>query len=470
MSEDMKFYEDLLIKFLYIKKSVREKIIPILSPDIFDRDENKEIVNHMLAFLDKYDKFPKAHESLLKLKEKHRTHLRDVVMMIDSDKYDDDLLLDELEMLIRGKMISNVCYSTILSLDDDDDDKKEKFDAPDKLREAFAFSFDQKIGLDLFNSEDRMYDFLHEKKHIVPTNIQKFNEEIDGGIHNKSLTLFLAETNMGKSLVMSSLAVGNVLANKNVLYISCELSENKTGERMLANVWDIPMNDLKAIPKNRFHRKYEELKNNFQKRVVVREYPPKAINANTIRNLLKELELKKFIPDIIYIDQIGNMNSNYRVRADSTYTEMGRVTQEVRGVAIEYDKPIVSAIQTNRSGFGSSEIDLTNTGDSLGFVQTADIVVAITQSEELRNQGKFIWSILKNRYGINKTKITVNVIFEKMKVYDDEDAITEKQYGDEKLPETTNEKKEKIKNAMSMIDNIENKDFTKKEKKIIDWE
>jgi len=466
MSQDPKFYEDLLIKFLYIKKVVREKILPFLSPDLFDRDENREIVKQILAFLEKYDKFPKAQESLLKLKEEPRTHLKETIMSINSDEYDDEYLLDELETFIKENMISNVCYGTIMSLSEEDGLNGSK-DSPDKLRDAYAFSFDKNIGLNLFKSEDRMYKHLHEKKHIVETNIKRLNEQIDGGVHAKSLTLFMAETNMGKSLVMSSMAVGNVLSNKNVLYISCELSENDTGVRMLANLWDIPIKDLKTITKDKFHKKYEDIKTKFGDKLVIREYPPKAMNANTIRNLLKELELRKFIPDVIYLDQIGNMNSIYRVRSDNTYTEMGKVTMEVRGVAIDYDVPIISAIQTNRDGFGASEIDLKNTGDSLGYVQTADVVIAITQSEEFRKQGKFIWDVLKNRYGINKVKLTVNVNYEKMKVTDDYDAVAEIQYAEIRTSEA---KKEKAKEAISMITDIKNDDIDKEEKKLIEWE
>lgn len=469
MSQDQHFYEDLLIKFLYIKKSVREKIIPIISIELFERDQNREIIKHIINYIDKYNVFPKIQDSILVLNESPRNHLNETIMTINSDEYNNELLIDELEEFIREKMISNVCCNTMVSLSEDDGIKN-SLNAPDKLREAYAFSFDQDIGLNLFESEDKLFNYLHEKKYIIPTNIQKLNEHIDGGIHNKSLVLFLAETNMGKSLVMSSLAVGNVLDNKNVLYISCELSENETGVRLLANLFETPMGDLKAIPKDKFYKRFKDLKDNFNNRIVIREFPPKSINANTIRTLLKKLELNNFKPDIIYLDQIGNMNSIHRVRADNTYTEMGKVTMEVRGVAIEHDLPIISAIQTNRDGFGSSEIDLKNTGDSLGFVQTADVVVAITQSEEFRAMGKFIWSILKNRFGINKIKFTVNVNYEKMTVLNDEDTNVEFQSDSAKIPNTSEEKRKISIDAISLISDINNNDEDEEEQKIVGWE
>jgi len=462
------FYEDLLIKFIYIKKDVRERISPFLDISLFDRDENRKIVVHIQKFLEKYESFPKAHESLLQLDMESRDHLKDTIMELDSDKYDDEFLFDNLESFIKKKMISNVCCDTMVIIDNEDEEKINK--APDLLREAVAFSFKNDVGLDLFESSDRMFNYFHEKKHIIPTNIEQLNRQIDGGCHAKSLILFMAETNMGKSLIMSSLGVGNIFANKNVLYISCELSENSTAERMLANLFDVPIKDLKMIGEDTFKMKFDNLKKNFPNKMVIKEYPAKGINANNIRNLLKELEMKKkFVPDIIYLDQIGNMNSVHRTKSDNTYTEMGRVTQEVRGVATDFNVPIISAIQTNRDGFGAAEIDLTNTGDSLGFVQTADVVIAITQSEEMRVAGKFIWSILKNRYGINKTKITVNVNYEKMRVVDDKDALLEFQAGG-KMPPTQDELKKKASDAISMVTNIVADDIESKEKNVIDWE
>ena len=422
----------------------------------------------MQKFMEKYDTFPKAHESLLQLEMEPREHLKDTVMNLDSDKYDDEFLFDNLESFIKKKMISNVCCDTMVMIDGDDEDKINK--TPDQLREAVAFSFDNDVGLNLFESGDRMFEYFHENKHIVPTNIEQLNKQIGGGCFAKTLLLFMAETNMGKSLVMSSLAVGNVLANKNVLYISCELSENNTAERMLANLFDMPMDDLKVISEDMFKMKISKLKESLPNKLIIKEYPAKGINANDVRSLLKELEMKKkFVPDIIYLDQIGNMNSVHRTKSDNTYSEMGKVTQEVRGVATDFNVPIVSAIQTNRDGFGAAEIDLTNTGDSLGFVQTADVVVAITQSEEMRTAGKFVWSILKNRQGQNKKSITVNVNYEKMRVFDDKDALVQLQFGG-KLPPTQKELNQTASDAISMVNNIVDNDVDAQEQTVIEWE
>lgn len=472
MSElhDQYFFEDLLIKFLYIKEKVRDKIIPFLSIDLFDRPENIAIIKHIENFYEKYENFPKISDSRIKFSPDVNVikHLNKI-MSIDETEYDGEFLLDELECFFKEKMISNVCFETMEILKDKDIDEAQE--APDKLRNAFAFSFDQKIGLDVFNSEDDIYKSLHERKNIIPSAINLFNEATEGGFHEKSLTLFMAETNLGKSLIMSSLSVNHVLQNKNVLYISCELSEFKTSERVLANLFDTPMDDLKTISKDGFHSKFNKIKETFDKRLIIKEYPSKSINVNHIRNLLKELLLKlKYKPDIIYLDQIGNLNSVNRTKNDNTYTEMGKVTQEVRGLATEVGVPIVSAIQTNRSGFSSTEIDLSNTGDSIGFVQHADVVIGVTQSEELRACGKYAWIILKNRYGINKRKITVKVIYEKMRIIDDEDSILEYRNDNDKIPETEKDKKDKKNNAIASVMNIIKQNRSIEDNKVIEYD
>lgn len=472
MSEthDQYFFEDLLIKFLYIKEIVREKITPYLDITLFDKPENITIIKHIQAFYEEYEKFPKINDTKITFSPTvNITEHLNKIMSINELEYDSDFLLNELEDFFKEKMISNVCFDTMEILKNKK--IKDAQDAPDKLRDAFAFSFDQRIGLDVFNSEDELYKSLHGKKNIIPSDIKLLNDVIDGGFHEKSLTLFMAETNMGKSLIMSSLAVGNVLHNKNVLYISCELSEIKTAERALANLFDVPMENLEQISRDKFHKRLCNINETFDKKFIIKEYPSKSINVNHIRNLLKELELKlKFKPDIIYLDQIGNLNSVNRTKNDNTYTEMGKVTQEVRGLATETGIPFISAIQTNRGGFSSTEIDLTNTGDSIGFVQHADVVIGVTQSEELRACGKFAWIVLKNRYGFNKRKITVKVSYEKMRITNDDDAMLEYRNNGDKLPATENEKESKLNNAIENISNIVSANKEKEDKAFIDYD
>jgi len=277
-------------------------------------------------------------------------------------------------------------------------------------------------------------------------------------------------TNMGKSLIMASLAVSNVLQNKNVLYISCELSEDKTAERVLANLFDMPIGQIGFLSKDNFHQKYDKLQSTFHDKFVIKEYPSKSINTNAIRNLLKELKMKlKFEPDIIYLDQIENLNAIHKSKNDNSYNEMKRVTNEVRGLATEVGIPIVSAIQTNRDGFGSSELDLDNTGESIGFVQIADVVIGITQSDELRSAGKYSWRLLKNRYGINKRKISLCVDYERMRVYDDPDNDDGQSIGSEPPPNTQKQNETKTA-AIEAVQGALNRSNKKKDNKVIEFE
>jgi len=248
------------------------------------------------------------------------------------------------------------------------------------------------------------------------------NKCIDGGFHEKSLTLFMAETNMGKSLIMASLAVDSMLRNKNVLYITCEMSEDKISERVMSNLFDVNLHDLRLLPKNTFHEKFIKIRKEAQKKIIIKEYPPRAINANHIRNLVKDLEVrKKFKPDIIYVDYLGILLPIFKNKQDNTYLEVKRISEEIRALAVEMAIPFVSAVQTNRKGFGDAEIDLTDISDSIGTAATADVIIGVTQSKEFKEQGKYQWIMLKNRYGINKFGFPVNVDYDKMRITDDED-------------------------------------------------
>jgi archaellum biogenesis ATPase FlaH len=424
-NQDPNLLENCVIKFLYIREDIRDKVLPFITDDIFDGStENVKIISHIKSFVKEYDSFPSFSETQLAIKDVTASNHLIHIMSIDVTEYNDEFLLDEIEIFFQEKMIKNLMIYTFENVEKHD--LAMCRDVPDKMREAFAFSFNDSIGLNIFSdeSEERMYNAIHTKDAIIPTGLIDLDRLIGGGLHEKTLTLFLAQTNMGKSLIMSSIAVANLLQNKNVLYITCELSEEATAQRIIANMLDTGINSLDTLTRDQFHDHYTRIRKQVEQKFFVKEYPAKGMDTNSIRNLLKELELKqKFVPDVIYVDQIGNMNPIYRVRNDNTYTEMGKVTQELRGLSMEIGPPVVSVIQTNRDGFGKSELDLSNTGDSIGFVQTADIVIGVSQSEELRKVGKYLWGILKNRYGLNMSKFTVCVNYEKMRVTDDTDSV-----------------------------------------------
>ena len=468
---DIIFFEKVLIKFLFSNEVVREKTLPFLVPEIFDDLKNISLVKSILKINEKFKKFPSVPDMKLELSDEDVYKRLLEIMELDVSEYQTDLLLEQIEDFIRNKLIHNINVDIAINLTND---KIEEIKlTPDKLREAISFSFDTKIGLDFLEEENRLYDFLHNKDKIVESGLTELNQSIEGGFHEKSLTLFLAQTNLGKSLIMCSLAVDAILKNKNVLYISCEMSEDKISERIMANLFNVSLEDLKLLTKSKFHEKFGIIKQKIQHKLIVKEYPPKAINCNHIRNLLKELSVrKKFKPDIIFVDYLGLLNSTYNNKNDNSYLEVKRISEELRAVAVETALPIISAVQSNRSGFNDVEIDLTNISDSIGTAATADIIIGVTQSDDYRKLGKFSWIILKNRYGINGKRLTVNVDYYKMRVINNEESSTEDLAKNitKDIPESDKEKKQELNNTINDVKNIIKKDTNDKFKKMIDFE
>jgi len=424
MSEENEdfLFENVIMQLLFTDKDLRERILPYLRFSIFELVENVEITKFIKKFLDKYKRFPTLKEVKLKIKKPDLyNHLKEVVMT-DIGDIDQEIILGEVEEYIKQKSVMDVVYSIVEKVQNEE--TEDLNDAPNAIREALAFSFDNKVGLDIFSEddEDALYDFFHEHGFTVPSGLDTLDEITDGGFHEKSLTLFMAETNMGKSLIMTALATNNVLQGKNVLYVSYEMSEFKISERVIANAMDINIKDIKKLTKSKFKSMFHRMREKIKAKFVVKEYATKGGTVNHIRALVKELLLKKkFTPEVIYIDYIGIMASTFSSRSDNTYTEQKRITEEVRGLAVELGIPIVSAIQTNRGGMGNDELELSNASDSVGTVFTGDVIVAVTQSDELRQAGKYVFTIIKNRYGENKKRITVLVDYPKMRLSDDPD-------------------------------------------------
>ena len=464
------FFEKVLIKFLFTNEKIRDRTVPFLKPEIFEDHKNLQIMKTAISMNEKFENFPSIPEMKLELSNEEVYNRLTEIMDMDISEYQSEFLIEEIEEFIRNKLIHNVNVEIAMNLNNSDADKLKQ--TPDLLREAISFSFDTKVGLDFLEEKDRLFDHLHNKDRVVKTSIDQFNTYIEGGFHEKSLTLFMAETNLGKSLIMASLAVDCILRNKNVLYVTCEMSENKISERMMANMFDISTDDLKLLTKSKFDEKFESLNKQVKKKMVVKEYPPRSVNTNHLRNLMKELKVrKKFVPDIIFIDYIGIMNPVHKNKGDNTYLEIKRISEEVRALAVEMSIPIVSAVQNNRGGFGDSEIDLTSISDSIGTAATADIIIGVTQSQEMRNAGKFTWLILKNRYGLNKRVMSVAVDYYKMRVYEDLESTTRDMAKSiTKDPPHPKDFDNKIKNIIKETTKVINKDTTDKFNKTIEYE
>jgi len=412
-------FETLTLRVLFKDKLAQERLLPFLKSEVFDNFENKEIVEFVLKFHGKYDKFPTIPE--LKVVIKNKDVYNHLVTSIDKSIADEDLgedfIKDEVEAFYRDKLLKNELFTTMEGIKTGDEGIKAS--ASDRMREAYAFSFDTTIGLDFFESGEGLYESLHEKDKVIPTGLRNIDKIIKGGLHEKTLTLFMAETNMGKSLIKTALASNCLAQNKNVLYVTLEMAESKVAERIMANLFDIDMSGLGMVPKIRFLETFEKVKQRIKNKLVIKEYPTRSMNTNRLRTLLKELELKKnFVPDIIFVDYLGIMIPNHFNKGNNTNTEIKTISEELRGLGMERAIPIVSSVQTNRGGFSEASLDLTDIADSIGTTFTSDIIFAVTQSEELRSAGQFCFILLKNRYGLNKIKCMVGVDYSKMRLYE----------------------------------------------------
>lgn len=416
------YFEKLLIKFIFNNVDVREKIIPFLDSEIFDGFETKDLVKVIIKFIDEYSKFPTVPELKFKISNKETYDCLLECLEIDISEYNETFILEQIEEFFKRKMISNELVNANIKVRQDSVDSLN--DVPDRIREKLSFSFDVDVGLDVFSDKGKesFFEHLHSKDKTFSTGISYIDRVIDGGYHEKTLNLFLGSPGSGKTKNLCSQAVNFLLQNNKVLYLTLEMSENKINERMMANLLDVEIGNLKKLSKDDYSRKFDKICKILKNKLIIKEFPAKSLNANRIRNLLKELKTKKnFVPDIIIVDYLGLMIPNNLKLTANSYETLKIVSEELRGIAQEFGPPILSAIQTNRDGIGASVIDLTDVADSIGITATADLIIGITQSDEHKEAGKYCLLILKNRYGINGLNFNVCEDVLKMRVFADPD-------------------------------------------------
>ena len=305
----------------------------------------------------------------------------------------------------------------------DKNSKRDKGEIPELLKDALSVSFDQHIGHDWMENADARYEFYHTEEEKIPFDLDLLNKITKGGMPNKTLNIIMAGTGVGKSLFMCHCAANNLMMGKNVLYISMEMSEEKIAERIDANLMNIPLQELSDLPKPMYDKKIKSIRDKTVGRLVVKEYPTAAAHTGHFRHLLQELNLKKdFVPDVIYIDYL-NICASSRIKPGSnanTYTYGKSIAEEVRGLAVEYDIPVMSATQTNRTGFVSTDVGLEDTSESFGLPATADLMIALISTEELEDLDQIMVKQLKNRYNDPSyyRRFVVGVDRSRMKLYD----------------------------------------------------
>lgn len=407
-----------IIGLLFNEENLRDKIYPFLSERYFVEPMHGEIVREYLALKEKANKFPTASDLRYALKDDKVKEEFDACVREHKD-VDLEIRKDYVKEWFKGRMI----IDTLGEMTDGLEEKSPDFILPylDKLRDICSFDFDNSIGLEFSESAERMFGYLHENSKVVQTGISTLDKEIGGGWHEKTLSLLIAPSNVGKTLCKCSFAVSAFLSGKNVLYITMEMSEEEISKRIYVNVANISMQELMALSKEEFKAGYKAIigKTN---RLFVKEYPTASASANTIRNLLKDLRMKqKFVPDVIFVDYIGIMQPNRISAGDNTNTKYKTISEELRGLAVEQKVAVVSSNQTNRGGYGKAEVDLTDTADSIGQIMTADVILTIGQDNEMRDNGRYNFITSKNRYNRRGKVIPLMVDFSRMKVYEETD-------------------------------------------------
>lgn len=339
-------------------------------------------------------------------------------------------MLDNTETFCQNKALLNALMKAV-AIADDDQANLSKGAIPQILQDALGVSFDKHIGHDYLNDATARFDFYNRIESKISFDIDFLNTITDGGLTRKTLNVILAGTGVGKSLAMCSMAAANLMHGRNVLYVTLEMAEERIAERIDANLLNTPLKELRHMDPELYQKKIARIKGKTGGKLVIKEYPPTSAHANHFRHLINELKLKKnFTPDIIYIDYL-NLAASCRMKMGNTvnsYLLIKSIAEEIRGLAVEFDVPIMTATQTNRSGFDSSDVDLTDTSESFGLPMTADFMLAMTSSEDMEALGQIMFKQLKNRYSDPNTnkRFIVGVDRDKMRLYNvEQDAQVE---------------------------------------------
>lgn len=409
------------------------KVVPYVKEEYFESLPEKTVYKLINTYVTKYNKFP-THQALkIDLENsslEQRVYDECETIIGESQQVgdvDQEWLLDKTEKFCQERAVYNAIMDSIQILDNKDK-LRTKGSIPQILSEALAVSFDTNIGHDWYDDADDRYEYYHRVEDRVPFRLEYLNRITKGGLPKKTLNVILAGTHVGKSLFMCSTAASNLLDGKNVLYITMEMAEEEIARRIDANILDIPIGELDVIDKDTFDKRVTRVKSKTAGKIIIKEYPTSSAGSANFRHLLQELKLKKnFIPDIIYIDYL-NICASSRLKMNSninSYTYIKAVAEELRGLAVEFNVPIVSATQTTRSGYSNSDVDVTDTSESFALPATADFMLALVSSEELESLGQIMAKQLKNRYtDLGKCRrFVLGIDRVKMKLYDvEEDA------------------------------------------------
>ena len=417
-----------IIRNLLSNEEYLRKVIPFLKKEYFEA-EYKNVFNEIVSFVSKYNKLPTKETLTLDMTNNGSfdpaAELVDLVFT--PEKVNDDWLIDNTEKWCQDRAIYLAIMESI-NIIDGKHQSLTKQALPEILSDALGVCFDTNVGHDYIDNSDERFEFYHTVEDRLPFDLENFNAITKGGLPNKTLNVALAGTGVGKSLFMCHVGAGALMQGKNVLYITMEMSEERIAERIDANLFNLPIDQLEKLNKQMFDNKIAKIAQKNIGKLIVKEYPTGAAHTGHFRALLNELKLKKdFIPDIIFIDYL-NICSSSRMKglggSINTYSYIKSIAEEMRGLAVEFNVPIMTATQTTRSGFSNSDVGLEDTSESFGLPATADLMFALVSTEELDKLGQIMVKQLKNRYNdpTYKKRFVVGVDRSKMRLYDVEES------------------------------------------------
>jgi replicative DNA helicase len=421
--------EQTIIKNIITNEDFMRKVLPFVRPDYFE-GTYRQLFKEVGKFVGKYNKLPTSESFKIELdqsdsfnEEQYRHAVEIIPQLFDGEMVDQQWLYDTTEKWCQDRALYNAVMESITIIDGKHQSLT-KNALPDILTKALGVSFDTNIGHDYIENFEERYEFYHRDEERLPFDLDYFNKITKGGLPNKTLNICLAGTGVGKSLFMCHCAASNLTDGKNVLYLTMEMAEERIAERIDANLLDLPIDQIVNLSKDMFTDRVHRLSKRTNGKLIIKEYPTGQANAAHFRSLLNELKLKRsFEPDIIYIDYL-NICASSRMKgmggAINSYNYIKAIAEELRGLAVEFDVPIVSATQTTRSGYSNTDVGLEDTSESFGLPATADLMFALISTEELEGMGQLAVKQLKNRYNdpTFKKRFVIGVDRSKMKLYD----------------------------------------------------
>lgn len=425
--------EKTILSALICNEEYTRKVIPFLKTDYFDDLTERLVYQTIDDHINQYNSLPTKEAVIISIDEKSSVseeQFKTVSKLVSGLEYDEktdlEWLVDKTEKFCQDKAVYNAVRKSIGILDGADK-QYDKGSIPELLSEALGVSFDSNIGHDFLENSDDRYKFYHTKEDKIPFDLDLFNKITKGGLSKKSLSIALAGTGVGKSLFMCHCAAANLMEGKNVLYITMEMAEERIAERIDANLLDVTLDALKDLPKDVYDKKIGRVKDKTTGKLIVKEYPTASAGSAHFRHLINELRLKKnFHPDIVYIDYL-NICTSSRLKMGSnvnSYTLIKAIAEELRGLAVECNVPIMSATQTTRTGYSSSDLNLEDTSESFGLPATADFMFGLISTEELEHLGQLMVKQLKNRWGDTNTlkRFVIGIDRSKMRLFDVEES------------------------------------------------